>query len=78
MYPMVTKLHTWVISISTCYTIQETACRVYAHALLVIDDNDFYQKQSMFTLAQQRAIATSLNALVFRTHYPVTPGIASS
>eukprot|EP00884_Botryococcus_braunii_P011773 jgi/Botrbrau1/20597/Bobra.113_1s0023.1 len=47
--------------------------RVYAHLLLVLDDEDFYQRQDMFTLAQQRAIATAFNTLVFRTHRPASP-----
>lgn len=49
-------------------------CRLYAHTLLVLDDNDFYERQDMFTLAQQRGIATALNALVFRTYCPATSG----
>ena len=42
--------------------------RVYAHALLVLDDHDFHERQAVFSLGQQRAIATALNSLVFRTH----------
>ena len=49
-------------------------CRLYAHTLLVLDDDDFYERQDMFTLAQQRGIATALNALVFRTYCPVSSG----
>lgn len=49
-------------------------CRLYAHTLLVLDDHDFYERQDMFTLAQQRGIATALNALVFRTYCPASPG----
>lgn len=44
--------------------------RVYAHTSLVMDDDEFYKLQHTFTLAQQRAIATALNTLVFRTHCP--------
>lgn len=51
-------------------------CRLYAHTLLVLDDNDFYERQDMFTLAQQRGIATALNALVFRTYCPASSGEA--
>ncbi|KAK9815844.1 hypothetical protein WJX72_010650 [[Myrmecia] bisecta] len=47
-------------------------CRVYAQSLLVLDDDDFYERQDTFTLAQQRGIATSLNTLVFRMHCPAT------
>ncbi|KAK9903317.1 hypothetical protein WJX75_002686 [Coccomyxa subellipsoidea] len=47
-------------------------CRVYAQALLVLDDDDFYQLQSVFNLGQQRGIATSLNTLVYSTHCPAT------
>ncbi|KAL0028291.1 hypothetical protein WJX79_007793 [Trebouxia sp. C0005] len=50
-------------------------CRVYAHALLVLDDTDFYERQDTFTLSQQRGIATALNALVFRTYCPTVPGV---
>ena len=46
------------------------ACRVYAQALLVLDDDDFYRAQTVFTLGQQRAVATALNTLVYRTHCP--------
>ncbi|CAL8465528.1 g5064 [Coccomyxa elongata] len=45
-------------------------CRVYAQALLVLDDDDFYRLQSVFNLGQQRGIATSLNTLVYSTHCP--------
>ena len=41
---------------------------MYAHALLVWDDQDFHKRQAVFSLGQQRAIATALNSLVFRTH----------
>jgi hypothetical protein len=44
--------------------------RVYAHLLLVLDDEDFYERQDIFTLGQQRAVATALNTLVFRRHCP--------
>ena len=44
--------------------------RVYSQALLVLDDDDFYELQTVFNLGQQRAIATSLNTLVFSTHCP--------
>ena len=44
--------------------------RVYAQALLVLDDDDFYRLQTVFTLGQQRGIATALNTLVFRTFCP--------
>ncbi|KAL3160392.1 hypothetical protein ABBQ32_010717 [Trebouxia sp. C0010 RCD-2024] len=53
-------------------------CRLYAHTLLVLDDNDFYERQDMFTLAQQRGVATALNALVFRTYCPASSGTARS
>ena len=49
--------------------------RVYAHALLVLDDADFHDRQDVFTLSQQRGIATALNALVFRTYFPNTAGM---
>lgn len=40
------------------------------HFLLIVDDDDFYTRQQPFNLAQQRAIATALNTLIFRTHCP--------
>jgi len=49
-------------------------CRVYAYALLVLDDTDFHERQDTFTLSQQRGIATALNALVFRTYCPTVSG----
>ena len=49
-------------------------CRLYAHTLLVLDDDDFYERQDTFTLAQQRGIVTALNALVFRTYCPASSG----
>ena len=49
-------------------------CRAYCHLLMVLDDEDFYALQSMFTVSNQRGIATALNTLVFRTHCPATPG----
>ena len=47
---------------------------MYAQALLVLDDTDFYERQDTFTLPQQRGIATALNALVFRTYCPAVSG----
>ena len=44
--------------------------RVHAQALLVLDDEDFHQRQDMLSLGQHRAIATALNSLVFHTHCP--------
>ena len=44
--------------------------RVYAHHLLVVDDEDFHSLQQVFNLQQQRAIATALNTLVFKTLAP--------
>ena len=40
----------------------------------MLDDHDFYERQDIFTLAQQRGIATALNALVFRTYCPASSG----
>ena len=48
-------------------------CRVHAQALLVLDDQDFHERQEMLSLACHRAIATALNSLVFHTHCPATP-----
>ena len=49
-------------------------CRIYCHMLMVLDDEDFYNLQSTFTVSQQRGISTALNTLVFRTHCPATSG----
>ena len=54
------------------------AHRVYAHWLAVSDDYDFHEKQPLFSLGAQRAIAASLNTLLFRTHLPAAaPGGAA-
>ncbi|GMH32392.1 hypothetical protein BSKO_00226 [Bryopsis sp. KO-2023] len=45
-------------------------CQAYAHLLLVLDDEDFHDKQQLLTLGQNRAIAATLNNLVFFTHCP--------
>ena len=79
------QLYTVSLSRLICMTIDGTGihyyscnrgllCRLYAHTLLVLDDNDFYERHHMFTLAQQRGIATALNALVFRTYCPASSG----
>ncbi len=46
------------------------AFRVYAHLLLVLDDTDFHNSAQPFSTGQARAIATSLNSLVFHTCFP--------
>lgn len=56
------------------FLTRRAGCRVYAHVLLILDDNDFYHTQSVFLLPQQRAFATSFNALVFRTYCPAPGG----
>lgn len=46
-------------------------CRAYNHWLMVTDDYDFHDKQPLgLTLGHQRAIAATLNTLLFRTHLP--------
>ena len=55
------------------HSTQRLSCcflRVYLLYLLVVDDDDFHKRQQLFNLGQQRAIATALNTLVFRTHCP--------
>ena len=37
---------------------------------MVTDDYDFHEKETLFTLGQQRAISATLNTLLFRTHLP--------
>ncbi|CAD7704872.1 unnamed protein product [Ostreobium quekettii] len=45
-------------------------CQVYSHLLLVLDDNDFHDRQDPLTLGQNRAIVATLNNLVFYTYCP--------
>ena len=40
----------------------------YAHLLLVLDDDEFFDAQRPFTLGEQRGIAACVNTLVVRTH----------
>ncbi|KAH6558476.1 hypothetical protein KP509_1Z062300 [Ceratopteris richardii] len=40
-------------------------CASYCHLLMILDDDEFYEKQVPFTLKQQRIIAASLNTLVY-------------
>ncbi|MCO5588844.1 hypothetical protein L7F22_042804 [Adiantum nelumboides] len=40
-------------------------CAAYGHLLMILDDNEFYERQVPFTLKQQRVIAASLNTLVY-------------
>lgn len=47
------------------------------HFLAVADDYEVHERQQPFSLGQQRAIAASLNTLVFRTHLP-EPGSGGS
>ena len=44
--------------------------RVYSHLLLVVDDAEFHSADGILDPGQQRAIATTFNTLVFRTHCP--------
>ena len=48
--------------------------QVYAHLLLVLDDEDFYERQTPFTLPQQRAIAAVLNTLLYHSLVSRTEG----
>lgn len=46
--------------------------------LLVLDDEDFHEKQVPLSLGQNRAVATTLNTLVFLTYCPQgEPGTGS-
>eukprot|EP00887_Chlorella_sp_A99_P004884 scaffold4.g4884.t1 len=45
-------------------------CKVYCHSLMVCDDEEFHERQPLFSLAQQRAVAAAVNTLVFRTQLP--------
>ncbi|KAG6544429.1 hypothetical protein Mapa_014067 [Marchantia paleacea] len=40
-------------------------CASYAHLLVVMDDEQFYERQFPFTLEQQRIIAAMLNTMVY-------------
>ncbi|KAL2610792.1 hypothetical protein R1flu_022484 [Riccia fluitans] len=40
-------------------------CAAYAHLLVVMDDEQFYERQFPFTLEQQRVIAAMLNTMVY-------------
>nr|XP_024374884.1 E3 ubiquitin-protein ligase UPL7-like isoform X3 [Physcomitrium patens]XP_024374886.1 E3 ubiquitin-protein ligase UPL7-like isoform X3 [Physcomitrium patens] len=40
-------------------------CEAYSHFLFVLDDEDFYERQEPFTLAQQKVISGMLNTLVY-------------
>ena len=46
------------------------SCRVYSHLLLVMDDAEFHGADGILNPGQQRAVATTFNTLVFRTHCP--------
>eukprot|EP00252_Welwitschia_mirabilis_P024162 TRINITY_DN7059_c0_g3_i3.p1 TRINITY_DN7059_c0_g3~~TRINITY_DN7059_c0_g3_i3.p1 ORF type:complete len:797 (+),score=144.37 TRINITY_DN7059_c0_g3_i3:224-2392(+) len=46
-------------------TVLHVFCSAYAHLLIVIDDEEFYEKQVPFTLEQQRIIASVLNTMVY-------------
>ncbi|MEW5298302.1 MAG: hypothetical protein WDW36_001442 [Sanguina aurantia] len=48
-------------------------CRAHCQLLLVLDDNEFYKLQQPFSLDTSRAIATSLNSLIYHTYLPATP-----
>lgn len=40
-------------------------CAAYGHLLMILDDEEFYERQVPFTLKQQRVIAASLNTMVY-------------
>ena len=44
--------------------------RVISHLLLVVDDAEFHSADGILNPGQQRAVATTFNTLVFRTHCP--------
>lgn len=44
-------------------------CEMHDMYLLLTDDLQFYEEQKPFTLAQQRAIACTINTLVFYAHF---------
>lgn len=55
-------------SICTHHVLINFSDQAYAHLLQVLDDEDFHERQEPLTLAQNRAVATTLNTLVFFTH----------
>ncbi|XP_024536695.1 E3 ubiquitin-protein ligase UPL7 isoform X1 [Selaginella moellendorffii] len=40
-------------------------CTLYAHLLLVLDDNEFYDKQVPFSIDEQRLISAALNTMLY-------------
>lgn len=48
--------------------------RSLAQLLLVVDDGDLHQRQTPFSLGASRAIASTLNSLVFHTAFPEQDG----
>ena len=54
-------------------------CRAYTCRLMIMDDVEFYEEQqTVFGLGEQRAIAASLNTLVFCSHIPIPIPASSS
>lgn len=49
-------------------------CRVLSQLLLVLDDADLHQRQAPFSLGTSRAIASTLNSLVFHQFFPAPRG----
>lgn len=45
-------------------------CRSLAQLLVVLDDGDLHQREAPFSLGASRAIASTLNSLVFHTAFP--------
>lgn len=54
------------------------ARRLLSHTLLVVDDAEFHSAQQPFSLGQSRAVAASLNSLVFHTHFPTPEACGTS
>lgn len=48
--------------------------RSLAQLLLVLDDADLHQRQTPFSLGTSRAVASTLNSLVFHTAFPEAAG----
>ncbi|KAG0632524.1 hypothetical protein M758_1G333800 [Ceratodon purpureus] len=44
-------------------------CAAYSHLLVVLDDEEFYDRQEPFTLEQQRVISAMLNTMVYYGFY---------
>lgn len=67
----------WSPQVAPAPTLLPCLCshhRSLAQLLLVVDDGDLHQRQTPFSLGASRAIASTLNSLVFHTAFPEQDG----